>query len=223
MMRHATKLLLALALIALLVAPASAWNIFNHGTKGNGDLTTTTYDLDRCDKILLECGLDIRVTFGDQQSIELTMDENLVELYDLDVRGGTLVIDADKNPRPNKKARLDLVLTDLTRLKVEGAGDIEVVDYDGETLELIVEGAGDIEIDGRVDSLDIEVDGAGDIDTRHLKAHDAEVTVNGAGDVDVFADRSADVTINGVGDIDVYGQPEQFTKSVNGIGDIDRK
>ena len=223
MIRHACKPLLALILVALLAAPASAWSFFKGGTEGNGDLVTQTYDLADCDKIHLECGLDIRITFGKDQKIELTMDENLVELYDLDVRGGTLVIDADDNPRPHRRARLELTLTELSRVKVEGAGDIEVVDFDGETLALIVEGAGDIEVEGRVDSLDVEVDGAGDIDTRHLKAHDAEVTVNGAGDVDVFADRSADITINGVGDVDVYGKPDDFKKAIHGIGDIDRK
>ena len=34
------------------------------------------------------------IRFGDTQEIALTMDENLVELYEIEARGGTLVIDA---------------------------------------------------------------------------------------------------------------------------------
>ena len=222
MIRQATKLLLVFALVLSLAAPASA-GFFGHGTEGNGELTTVTYDLDDCDRILLECGLDITVRFGDHQSIALTVDENLVELYEIESRNGRLVIDADKNPRPHKKTHLEVTLKQLSHLKISGAGDIEIIDYAGTDLELVIDGAGDLEVDGRVDNLDITLNGAGDIDARKLEAREVAVTVNGAGDVTVFAAESADVAINGVGDIDVYGQPENFVSSVNGIGDIDRK
>ena len=222
MIRRTTKLLLAIALCLALAVPASA-GFFNRGTEGNGELTTVTYDLDDCDRILLECGLDITVRFGDHQTVALTVDENLVELYEIESRNGRLVIDADKNPRPHKKTRLEVTLKQLDQLKISGAGDIEIIDYDGADLELIIDGAGDIEVDGRVDNLDITLNGAGDIDARKLTARDVEVTVNGAGDVTVFASGSADLSINGVGDIDIYGKPEHFAKSVSGVGDIDRK
>ncbi len=222
MKRHATKLLLAAALAAMLVAPASAgW--FNQGTKCNGELTTTTYDLDTCDAILLRCGLDVTVRFGDTQSVALVMDENLVELYEIEARGGTLIIDADKNPRAHKKAYLEVTLNSMKRLKISGAGDIDVLDYAGDKLELIIDGAGDVVVDGRADRLEVTLNGAGDIDTRKLEAKEAEVSVNGAGDVSVFASESADISINGVGDVDVYGKPEHFAKSIHGLGDIDLK
>ncbi len=222
MIRATIKLLLVLALAIALAAPASA-GFFGQGVKGNGDLTTKTYDLDTCDAILLRCGLDVTVKFGDTQQVALTMDENLVELFEIEARGGTLVIDAEKNPRPHKKAHLEVTLNSMKRLKISGAGDIEVIDYDGAELELLIDGAGDLEVDGRAERLEIVLNGAGDIDARRLEVRDAEVTVNGAGDVSVYASSSADITINGVGDVDVYGKPEHFARSIQGIGDIDKK
>lgn len=219
---HRRFTLLMLVLVLAIAAPASA-GFFSRGTDGSGDLTTVTYDLDSFDRILLRCGLDVTVTFGDQQRVALTVDDNLVELYEIDVSGGRLVIDADDNPRPHKKTRLEITINSLEQLKISGAGDIDIVDFDGDELELIVDGAGDIDVDGRVDDLDVTVNGAGDIDARKLEARNAVVAVNGAGDVSVYASDSADVSINGVGDIDVYGKPEHFAKSVHGIGDIDRK
>jgi hypothetical protein len=209
------------ALVALLALPASAgW--FGGGTEGNGELTTRSYDLADCDAVLLRCGLDVRVSFGPVQSVALTVDENLVELYAIEARDGTLVIDAEDDPRPEGDARLEITLTALERFKLTGAGDIEIDGFDGDDLELVIEGAGDLEIDGRADRLAITLNGAGDVDARRLEAREAEVTVNGAGDVEVHASESADVTINGVGDIDVYGEPEHFARAVHGIGDIER-
>lgn len=214
--------LLALALIVALAAPAAAgW--FDRGEKGDGEMTTRSYDLDDCHAILLECGLDIDVRFGGEQIVELTMDENLLELYEIEERGGVLVVAASKNPRPSREAHLELVLRKLGSVEIRGAGDITIEDLDGDELAIEIQGAGDIEIDGEVEHLELEIDGAGDIDARELKARHAVVEVNGAGDVKVHATESCDVTINGVGDVDVWGQPETFHKTVHGIGDVDRK
>jgi hypothetical protein len=221
MSRQALRILLFLALVALLAAPASAgW--FDRGTDGSGEMVTTNYDLAACDALLLRCGLDVTVRLGDAQSVALTVDENLVEKYEITARGGTLVIDAEDNPRPGKNARLEVTLTAMKQLRLTGAGDIEVIGYEGGDLALVIDGAGDLEIDGRAGRLEITLSGAGDIDARRLEAREAEVTLNGAGDVKVFASESADVTVNGVGDVDVYGQPERFAKAVHGVGDIDR-
>jgi len=212
-----------IGLILVLMAASASAGIFNRGEKGSGDLVETDYDLDACTSILLECGLDIDITFGNKQSVTLIMDDNLVDYYEIDERSGTLVVDADDNPRPSRKARLELTLRSLDEVKIEGAGDINIKDFDDDELVIEIEGAGDIEVTGKVKDLEIEVNGAGDIDTRDLKAQDADVVINGAGDVKVYASERCDVTINGVGDVDVYGKPENFHKSVNGIGDVDRK
>jgi len=221
MSRLATIVLFALTVAASLAVPARA-GLFDRHPRGNGELTTKTYDLDPCHAILLSCGLDLTIRLGDAQSVALTIDENLVEYYQIEARHGTLVIDADESPRPHRSARLDITLTSLDELEVAGAGDIDVRDYRGESLELRIDGAGDLEIDGTVGKLAVAVNGAGDVDARELEAREVEVAINGAGDVDVHATASADIEINGVGDVDVWGEPAQFAKSVHGIGDITR-
>lgn len=218
-----TRKLIFLTLALVLVAASASAGIFSRGEKGNGDMVETTYDLDDCTAVLLECGLDIDITFGNKQSITLIMDENLVKFYDIDERSGTLVVDADDNPRPSRKARLELTLRKLESVEIEGAGDIVIEDFDGDELEIEIDGAGDIEATGKTEYIRLHVDGAGDIDTRKLEAERADVTINGAGDVKVYASKACDVTINGVGDVDVYGKPADFHKDVNGIGDVDRK
>lgn len=222
MPRHRVVAAVAAAVLLTTALSADA-GLFDRRTRGDGELETVAFDLPECRRVTLRCGLDVHVTLGDRQSVQLTVDGNLVRLYDLEVRDGALVIDADGSPRPSRGAGLDLVLTSLDRLEVEGAGDIVIDDYRGDDLELVIDGAGDLDIDGEAGRLNVTVNGAGDIDARRLIAREVVVRVNGAGDVDVYASDTADVTINGVGDIDVYGDPAEFTRSVAGLGSIDRR
>jgi hypothetical protein len=226
--RSLNKLFVIAATAVVLAAPAAATafefaDLFHHGTRGDGELVAVPFELAACSEVVLQCGLDIDVTFGPQQKITLRMDQNLVENFKIEERGGVLVVDAVKNPRPSRHACLEVTLRTLDRLAVEGAGDVSIRGYDGERLALAIDGAGDVDVEGRAGEVVVSVDGAGDIDARHLEARVADVTVNGAGDVDIFASESATTVINGVGDIDVYGKPAEFTKDVNGVGAISRR
>ncbi len=215
-----------LILCLILATPALAFDLgkhFGRGEKGNGTMKTVTFDVADCHAVRLECGLDIDISFGDHQKVALTVDENLVDNYEVVADGGTLVIDARDNPRPGKHAKLALTLTSLSSLAITGAGDVTVAGFAGESLEIDVSGAGDLTLDGHANTLAVDVSGAGDIDARDLEARSVTLTLNGAGDAQVYASEAADVTVNGVGDVEVYGNPAQFTKAVHGVGDIERK
>ncbi len=226
MFRHLRSLALGAAVAVALASPAAGFqiaDIFHHGPRGNGELTSVSYDLKACSELTLKCGLDIDVTFGPQQKITLLMDKNLVSYYEIEAHGGVLVVDADKDPRPSRGACLEVTLSALDRLTVDGAGDITIRGYDGDQLALAVDGAGDLKVDGKVGELVLSVNGAGDIDARRLESRTADVSVNGAGDITVWASERAKVEINGVGDVDVYGDPTDFAQAVHGIGDISRR
>jgi len=216
------KLIPVFMLVSLTVASADA-GFLDRGLKGDGDLITTDLDLDAIEAVHLECGLDIDIAFGKQQKVALTMDGNLVEHFELDVRGGVLTVATDRSTRPSRKARLALTLRSLDRLEINGAGDVRIDDFAGDDLVIEIDGAGDIEASGKVENLVIDVDGAGDVSADRLEARHAKVSVDGAGDVEVFAHQSCNVTINGVGDVDVHGKPDRFDQRVNGIGRVSRK
>jgi hypothetical protein len=226
MSRLLRTIVLGAAAAVVLAAPAAAFefgDLFHHGPRGNGELTSVPQDLPPCSELILKCGLDVDVTFGPEQKITLIVDKNLVEYYEIEARGGVLIVDAQKSPRPSRHACLEVTLSKLERLAVEGAGDISIRGYDGERLALVVDGAGDLEADGKAGEVVVSVNGAGDIDARRLEARAVEVSVNGAGDVSVRARERAKVEINGVGDVDVYGDPAEFAQDVRGVGDVSRR
>ena len=114
MSRLLRSFVLGAAIAVALAGPAAAFDfhhLFHHGPRGNGELTSVSYDLKTCSEVTLKCGLDIDVTIGPQQKITLLMDKNLVAHYEIEARDGVLVIDADKNPRPSRGAGLEVTLT----------------------------------------------------------------------------------------------------------------
>jgi hypothetical protein len=123
--RHRLVTVIAAVLLLAAVLPADA-GLFDRHTRGDGHVDTIDYDLPDAHRVMLRCGLDVHVSLGERQAVQLTVDGNLAELYDIEVRDGVLVIDAERNPRPGRGCGLDVVLTSLDRLEVEGVGDIDV-------------------------------------------------------------------------------------------------
>ncbi len=168
MFRHLRSLTLGAAVAVALAAPAAAFefgDLFHHGPRGNGELTSVDYDLKPAPSDP-EVRARHRRHLRAQQKITLIVDKNLVASYQIEARGGVLVVDADGDPRPSRKACLEVTLSALDRLTVDGAGNITIRGYDGERLVLAVDGAGDLKADGKAGEVVVSVNGAGDIDAR---------------------------------------------------------
>jgi len=221
--RSFAYLMSAVLLLALAVGPAFAGNWFNghkKGVEGSGDLETRTLDLDDFDAIELNGGFDLQVSFGSQQSVKVTIDDNLWDIFVAEVNGDELVLEWDKSCRPSNKCKIVVVAKSLEQFDLNGAGDIEIAGFDGKRLAFNLRGAGDIDISGEVDDLEVMVAGAGDVDTKDLKAKNVEVKISGVGDAKVYASESIDARISGVGDITYYGSPSDRNTRVSGMGDI---
>lgn len=217
--------LLAIALVALGSSQVSAgWFDKIAGIKGSGQEMSETRELAPFNEIELESSADIFVTIGEVQSVTVTTDDNLLDNLKTRVTGsGKLIIDTRKSYRSRIGVRIDIVMPALEAIEVQGSGDIQVFDLDGERLEIDIQGSGDVEIEGRVNELYIDIQGSGDVSARRLEARDVEIDIDGSGDVAVMALTSFDGKINGSGDIRYYGNPEYVSTSINGSGTIRRR
>ena len=219
------KLVLGLLLTAFFLGggaqAGSGW--FGHAKEGSGDLETVELDLDSFTAIKSSTGLDIDITFGDEQRVMLTIDDNLVDYITARVRGDVLKLGSRGSIRMSRRCRLDITLPKLESIQISGSSDVTIEDYDGDYLELAISGSGDITAEGHADEVDIKISGSGDINTRELTARRADVHISGSGDVRVFAEESLDASITGSGDISYYGNPDHVDRSVRGSGDIKKR
>ncbi len=228
MKRTGVLFLIAFLGIALLSGqPALAgdlFGLFGHGERGSGDIETEDRELDSFDRIKIDGSADVYVTIGDEQTVSVTTDDNLLDNIETRVRGRhTLLITSRGNYRSRRGVRVDITVPELTSIRISGSGDAEIEGLSGDTFEIDISGSGDVMVEGEVDEVEVNIEGSGDVDARDLRAKNAYVQIAGSGDVDVFAAESFDGNVYGSGDIDFWGHPEHVSRHVAGSGDISRR
>lgn len=118
--------------------------------------------------------------------------------------------------------RVKVVVTapNVSRFNLDGSGDLDIRDYDQESLAIDIQGSGDVFAEGRARALSLDISGSGEADLANLQAADADVDVTGSGEARVSATGVANVSIAGSGDIDLVTRPTTLRQSVTGSGDI---
>ncbi len=219
---------MALALTALLILTSGSMAGSRHHRtwfdddrlEGSGNLATERRDIDGFTRIHVGCAFDLDIVVGEDFLVELTHDDNLLELMETDVRGRTLTLDCREEHRCDHSCLVRIRMPALEELTIEGAADVEIRDFDGERFAYALHGAGDLTIEGSVGALEVRLNGAGDVDARDLRAEDADVRLAGAGAVRVHATERFRGTVSGVGTITYYGDPQRVSERVTGIGSI---
>jgi len=217
-------LLTTLVLISLLVtAQAYAGISFFKGEKGSGDMETRELSLDEFKAFDVGGAFDVEVSFGRKQKVEVTIDDNLWDVFEAEVKGEWLNLDWGRSCRPSDDCIIRIVVPVLEEVNVHGACDLDITGFKGREFKYKLSGAGDLDMDGEVDKLEIKISGAGDADTTDLKAKHVKVSISGAGNAKVFASESIRGRVSGVGNLTYYGDPEDENTRVSGLGDIRKK
>lgn len=238
-MRRAKEIILTV-LVMLATTAQAGW--FDRGVKGSGDMVTESREVGEFDRIETSGSWDVEVVVGDQRSLKLTFDDNIIELIRTEVDDGTLEIYCEESFSTRRNCKVEIMTPSLTEISSRGSGDISVerieadrfdfdlsgsgdFDLNGHCREMMIHlaGSGDGTLSGEADVVDIRVSGSGDIDAVELKAKEAFVRVSGSGDVDVSCSELFDGRVSGSGDIAYYGKPSDVNTSVSGSGGIRRR
>jgi len=215
----------AVALSSLLVLTACNWSdTFGGPTiKGSGILKTETRPVEKFTAISLSAGGSLEIEQTGQESLEITADDNLLELFTSEVRDGTLYLStAEGKNWSGKGPRFKVTVRELRKLKVSGVGSVKATNLDTESLTVSISGAASGRIAGRSDNLSISISGTGSLNAAELKAKRARVVVSGVGDVTVNASDELNAKVSGTGTIWYIGSPK-LESSVSGVGSIKQK
>lgn len=214
----------AMSLVLLVAGSVSAdWFGFGKSIRGSGDAVTEVRDVGSFKRIESKGSADIYVTIGKELSVRVTLDDNLIDLIETEVRGKTLRIDSRESYSTRLGCKIEITVPELERVYLRGSGDVLVERLDAEFFEFKLSGSGSLVAEGSTDELELRLSGSGEIDTRDLTAQEAYAVISGSGDIRVYAEESFDGRISGSGDITIYGDPSDFSKSVSGSGSIRKK
>lgn len=222
---HKTMLLVVLA--GLFMTAGAFGKTWNHntgrhdsGTRGSGKMRTESRTVDTFNRVESNLAVTMTIVVGKPQSVELTFDDNLVDLIRTDVDGKTLVIESDESFSSHSELVIKITVPGLELIRLQGSGEIDFANVDSKRFRVILSGSGSIRVDGKSERVDIEINGSGEINTMELTSGDVTVTINGSGEATVLANGELDAEINGSGNIIYAGKPEAVHSSINGSGRI---
>ena len=223
--------LLALSLPLLACGCVNFWP--HRVVAASSEVVSETREVSGFDGVELSGIGKIILEQGSAESLEISGPENVLPLVETSVRGGTLVIEMQKDVAVTGMHSANMLtftvgVRELSSISVSGAGDVEMdalsadrldvtmsgagrIDLKGldlEDLELTLSGAGDVHLAGRAALAEIEISGTGNIDADNLEIANARVSISGLGNATVWATERLSGTISGAGNVDYFGEPD---------------
>ncbi len=238
------KTLFLLSIILILVTSGCGININVRTVRGSGVIAEQSYTVQGFHAISMGGIGEVTVEMGDEESLRIEAEDNLLEYFDVEVRNGILEIEQSPNGinlLPTKQIHIYVVTKSLDALTLSGLGDLSGPELTGDSCSLTTSGAGSITVEslnctnldvtiaglgditvggGQVDTQDVTISGMGDYQAGDLQSRQADFQISGMGDSTIWVTESLDVAISGVGDLEYYGQPH-VTTSGSGVGDVD--
>jgi len=239
-MKKAVKIVLIIAVISVLAifAASCKWTIGL--VRGSGDIETEERDVSGFHKVYLEGIGNLIITQGDEESLVIEADDNIIPLIKTDVFRHRLTIGFKRgyNFIPIAKIKYHLTVIDLDEISLSGAGDIDCDDFNTDRLEFDISGvgdidfninaervestssgAGDITLSGKVDSQEIDISGVGKYDAEELESRECSISLSGAGSVTVNTNEELEISISGVGNVYYVGSPH-VEQDISGLGRV---
>jgi len=228
------------ALIVLITASlACAIPLGVNTVRGSGNVVTEAREVSGFESVALSGVGQVIITQGDEESLTIETDDNLMRYIETEVRNGRLELGLARNtiPIPSQSIIFRVSVVDLTGLDSSGAGSFEIGKLDTDRLKVTlsgagdvgidslratdlavtISGAGDVEVGGQVEAQEIDMSGLGRYSAPDLESQKASVRISGAGGAVVWAQDTLDVEISGAGNVEYYGSPT-VTKDISGAG-----
>jgi serine/threonine protein kinase len=188
--------------------------------QGSGVARIENRTVEKFSKIDLSGATDLEVTIGDEPSLEVTMDDNLLPIIKTTVENGQLRIFSSESYNSNLRPKVRITTPALEAISSSGAGSIKVGGLNAKEFDLTTRGATKANLTGMSDSLKVRISGSGNVDAGELIAKNVDVSVTEAGSATVHAVESIDASTSGAGKIRFSGNPPKIKKRVSGGGSI---
>jgi hypothetical protein len=215
-----------LVVIGLLTVAIAAW--YFTSAQGSGIAKTETREVHGFSAISFTGAGRLIVEQGPTESLTVTADDDVVPLLETEVNDGTLVIGVKRHNifnfgfRTRTPIEFKVVVKDLTRVALTGAGDADLIELETKKLDVTMTGVGSLTAGGSADHLTVTLSGSGSFQGEDFATKTATVTCSGVGNAVVNVSEKLDASVSGVGSIEYIGTP-QVTEKVSGIGKVKKR
>jgi hypothetical protein len=210
---------------------------------GNGHVVKQKREVPEFNGIKVGSGIDVFLTQGGTQSLEVEADDNLQNWIRTEVEGTVLHIYTDKSIRLAKTKKVYITCKTLDRIDISSAGDVTGVtpfktdkldiemssagdlrfEVEADAITLTISSAGNAYLKGKTNSLRADLSSAGDLNAYDLEAKKGDVSVSSAGSARVFVTEEASFRSSSAGDINYRGEPRIKEIQTSSAGSVNKK
>jgi hypothetical protein len=212
--------------------------------KGSGNVKSETRNVNGFTGVKTMTAINIYLTQGNEFSVRVEADDNLIDKIVTEVKDGVLRVYVDKvNITWKEKMNvyvtmkdidyigassagdvicMNLIKSDDLKIRTSSAGDVKV-EVDADRLDLKTSSSGDISISGKANYLEASTSSAGDIKGYDLTVKEADIKTSSAGDVKITVTEKLTARASSAGDIYYMGEPKFVDARSSSAGDVVRK
>lgn len=196
-------------LIALICFNTSA----NSQIRGNGNLKTTTYQVQDLTDIDIQLNANIVLDYSLEETMTITTDENLMDYVGIVFRNGKLTLDQKKWIEPSQQPIITIGSPKLTKVYQGTHSVSKIININTQNLQL--EGnVGDIIASGSVVNLDVNSLGTS-MDLRELNITNASIDIDGYAKVITDKVINLKTNIDDKGNLILLSKPDNYEQNNN--------
>lgn len=155
---------------------------------GSGRVVEVEHSISGVTGVHLATFGDLKIELGEKEKFIIEAEDNLVELFEIDIRDGVLEIETRRHfcLRPKKKVRYYLTVKHLDTIIISSSGDIDAPDIDSKEFDIRSSSSGDLTMKG-IDAVEVEVrmSSSGDVDIGKLNARELDINISSSGDLTI--------------------------------------
>ena len=235
------KIIIFTSLITVLLLSSCGLPMRYTDVHGSGKLATEERHISGVESVVLSGIGTVIIEQGDDESLEITAEDNILDYLESNVRGSRLTLDTKEfiEIYPTKEITYHLTVKDLSYVGIDGSGAVEmndletndlsigisgsgkfgVEDLSADTLDADISGSGKMEIAGDVDRQAVNLSGSGVYSAADLSSMSADVNISGSGNAVLWVVDDLELVLSGSGAIEYYGEPV-LNVDVSGSGSV---
>ncbi len=187
---------------------------------GSGNIITESREFGPFSSVQISSAINADITFGSEQSVSVSADDNVMELVITTVEDNTLFIDLEDGEYNQVTVEFEITNPELEELTMIGANDVEVNGFENlERLDVTITGVGNLDMTGSAEDLIIISSGSIILKAFGFIATNCDIRLSGVGDAEINVTDVLSGFLNGAGDIFYKGNP-QIDIEITGLGSL---
>lgn len=224
MKKYYAKISYVLVLLVITITGCTHESNVNETIYGSGRIVSQDRIVKECSGLNIQYAGDVNLLQGEEQSIRVEADDNIISNILTYADGDILTVGIDKGSYSNIKVKIYVTLKSINQIAIQGAGNVTVQNsITGNQLVCSINGAGDIYLNGNAEGLTCGINGAGNINAFNFPVKMCNATIKGTGNCSVNVSDNLEAAISGVGNIIYDGNPIKVKSTISGIGKIIRR